>query len=142
MHVSRAHHTCSCFGLALLWLATGVGLPAAVHAANGPWKIELQAGQVDRSGLPIRVPVEVEGNLPDGSPAQVLLPDGTRVTGQFTAPTLLEVPAAKAAAAGTRRDVLSVLPTFPAGSTLTVVLEAGGPADAKPPRLAWKEQAG
>jgi len=142
MYVSRAHHACSRCGLALLWLATALGLPAVVHAADGPWKIELQAGNVERSGLPIRVPVEVEGNLPDGSPAQVLLPDGTRVTGQFTAPTLLEAPAAKGPQAGTRRDVLFVLPTFPAGTTLQVVLEAGGPAEAKPPRLAWKEQAG
>jgi len=120
-------------------LAAGLG--AAIAAAADPpaaaaeapvtaaFRILVEAGDVDRSNLPVRAPVTLAA-APADTTVRIRLADGSQVPGQLIEPALV-------GAAGPSRAVVFVLPSLPAGDSVTVHAEIGGPAPAAPPRLAW-----
>lgn len=114
-------------------------LPGAVAMAGSPaWHITVEAGAVDRSGLPIRAPVivaEAEAALP----VRIALPDGSSVEGQFMPTTLLVQPQAPAAGM-VARDLVFRLPTLPPATTAEVNAEVVNGGLGGAPRLVWKEQ--
>jgi hypothetical protein len=143
-------------GLLLGWAAAaGVavvsGKPAWAQApATAPappqavWKVDVSAGDVDRSNLPLRARVVLPVGLAaaDGETVKLKLADGSRVDGQLVPTGLLAadgVLPAEAAAGDTVRDVLFMLPKLPAGSRVELQAELPAAAHGKEPRLQWAE---
>jgi hypothetical protein len=133
-------------GLMSLGLALLGGQPAeAVAAEQAAWKVAIEAGEVSRSNLPVRVLLEVPESLASGA-VRVTLADGSQVDGQLLEPGLLAGLAAESPAAGSglvARELVVVLPKLPAEATVEVTVEVS-PADepGKPARLRWAEEPG
>lgn len=132
----------SLFGLALAVLGSQ---PAeAVAAEPAAWKLKIEAGEVSRSNLPIRVALDVPESLANGA-VRVTLADGSQVDGQLLEPGLLSLamPPAPAAAGLVARELVVVLPKLPAEATAEVTVEVS-PADeaGKPARLRWAAEPG
>lgn len=127
---------------ALAVLCGGLPCPAAEQ-----WRIVVEAGPVDRSGLPLRVPIAMpEASAPAaGQAVRVRLPDGSSVDGQVAAPGLL---ARRGPSAGgvVARQIVFVLPRLAAGTKVEVLAETGGIVAQEPtrdpasPRLRWVEE--
>jgi hypothetical protein len=119
-------------------------MPAVASAAVPSWKLRVEAGDVDRSNLPIRAAVRMPKAVADGRPAvRVALADGSQVDGQVVEQALLDH--AKPAAQGdtVARDLVFVLPKLSAGTTLEVTASVvDPPAAAAAPRLVWSDEAG
>lgn len=118
--------------LALLMLGT-----AATGAEFSP-ELEVAAGQVDRSGQPIRVAVV----LPAGfKPADATVTvDGKALVAQVTKPSLLSKPKQQVAG-GENAELVFIAPEFKAGSTLrgkAVITEKA----AEKPAAEWKDTTG
>ena len=125
--------------------------PAASRAADGDggaWKISVAAGDVDRSNLPIRARITV----PEGSPAaepgaavRLTLADGSVVDGQVV-PTTLFAPVPRGPFGMVHRDIVFMVPTLAAGSTVELKAEllsaAVSGASASEPRLKWDDEPG
>ena len=129
------------------WLGGGLWLWAAVLAvsvarADEPraWSIAIDPGDVDRSNLPVRVPLDVPRALAE-APMRIVLADGSQIEGQLVEPTLLSDRAEPAGAATVRRDLVFVLPRLPAGAAVEVTAEPAPPsAEPKPARLSWTSE--
>jgi hypothetical protein len=121
-----------------------LGSAACRAADEGPWKISVAAGDVDRSNLPLRARITV----PQGSPAaeggaavRIKLADGSHVDGQVV-PTELFAPLPRGPYGMEHRDIVFILPKLAAGTTVELQAELL-PADPKAePRLRWAEEAG
>ncbi|MFM7136142.1 MAG: DUF6807 family protein [Planctomycetota bacterium] len=123
-------------------LATGAALAVAVARADEPpaWTIAVDPGSVDRSNLPIRVPLGVPPALANAV-MRIVLGDGSQIEGQLVEPGLLAGRAGRTGAATLRRDLLFVLPHLPAGAAVEVTAEPAPPAaEPKPPRLTWTDE--
>lgn len=108
--------------------------PPQIPAA---WRIEIVAGDVDRSNLPLRAPLLVP-EAHTGSDVRILLTDGSQVLGQLVEPDLFSSER-KPVAGSLHRDVVFVLPSLPAGDSLHVTAELIDAAaePSLPQRLAW-----
>lgn len=110
------------------------------------WRIAVEAGPVDRSGLPLRAPIV----LPEASAAavgetvRVRLPDGSSVDGQVVSQGLLV--RGPSTAGLVAREIVFVLPRLAAGSKVEVLAKTVGAAppdgtrDPASPRLRWVEE--
>jgi hypothetical protein len=159
------------FPRGLLGLALAVlGSQSAEVVAAEPvaWKLTIEAGEVSRSNLPIRVALDVPESLANGV-VRVTLADGSQVDGQLLEPGLLSLamppagprgasptgrrddnpaatgPADSAPAPAGRvaRELVVVLPKLPAEATAEVTVDVS-PADeaGKPARLRWAAEPG
>lgn len=126
-----------------LWLLAAALAACGVRAEESPaWSITIDPGDVDRSNLPVRVPLALPEAMAD-SGMRIILADGSQIDGQLVEPGLLAGAAASAGQAMVRRDLLLVLPRLPAGAAVQVTAEPATPAsDAKPARLAWADEPG
>jgi hypothetical protein len=121
-----------------LWLLAGL-MACSMARADGPpaWSIAVDPGDVARSNLPVRVPLEVPEALAEAG-MRIVLADGSQIEGQLVEPGLLAGRAEPAGAAMVRRDLLFVLPRLPAGVPVEVTAEPAPPsAEPKPARLSW-----
>jgi len=124
------------------WLVAGLAALAGARAEDPvAWTVTVDPGDVDRSNLPVRVPLDVPASLADAG-MRIVLADGSQIDGQLVEPALFAGRSAPSDAS-TRRDLVFVLPRLPAGAAVQVTAEpAPSPSDAKPPRLAWAEEPG
>jgi hypothetical protein len=124
-----------------LWLVAAVVSLTAARANEPPaWSIAVDPGDVDRSNLPVRVPLEVPPALAEAG-IRIVLADGSQIEGQLVEPGLLAGRVGPAGAATVRRDLLFVLPRLPAGAAVEVTAEpAPPPPEPKPARLAWTDE--
>ncbi len=129
---------------AILALASGAALTAAADppaAEPAAWLVRIEAGQVDRSNLPVRSPLLVPEAL-IGATARIRLADGSQVDGQLVEPGLLAPGRQPPPAGFVHRDIVFVLPSLPAGDAVEVTAELSSPADpSAPPRLVWTDAA-
>jgi hypothetical protein len=137
-------------GLLACWLVVS-GLSAV--SAPPSWRISVEAGDVDRSNLPVRAAITATATeLAAGRGVWVKLADGSRVMGQIEPRGLLDtstggrLPNPATADEPQPWDILFVLPSLKSGSTIDVVAEpmvadpAAGPQP--PARLQWGGQPG
>lgn len=120
-----------CLSLALVAGEAAVAAPSL--------RITVEAGQVDRSGLPVRASVTASAAEVGGRAGVVRLktPDGSQVIGQVVPRGLLvPTPAGANPAAGS--DVVFVLPTLAAGTAVDLVAEPA--ATTGPARLEWHDR--
>ena len=120
-----------------LWLVAACLALANARADEPPaWLITVDPGDVDRSNLPVRVPLDVPLGLAEAR-IRIVLADGSQIDAQLVEPGLLAGRATPGVAA-VRRDLLFVLPRLPAGAVVEVTAEPAPPsAEPKPARLAW-----
>ncbi|MFM8891037.1 MAG: DUF6807 family protein [Planctomycetia bacterium] len=126
-------------GLCLACSSLALGAGQAAVAAPG-LGIRVEAGTVDRSGLPVRAGVTASAAEHCGRDGVVRLklPDGSHVIGQVV-PRGLLAPTSAAPDATTGSDVVFVLPTVAAGTAVDLVAEPAATADAAP-RLEWHDR--
>jgi len=104
------------------------------------WLIRVEAGDVDRSNLPVRSPLLVPESLA-AAPIRIRLANGSQVEGQIVESGLLAADRKPAPKGMLHRDVVFVLPSLPPGDTLEVTAElAAPPAAPAPSRLAWSDE--
>ena len=115
--------------------------PRQTHAEPLAWKIRIEAGDIDRSNLPIRAPVVVPEAAAVAQSIQITLADGSHVVGQILPPGLLEKPPS-VPAKNVPRDIVFVLPRLLAGTSIDVVAEAQDDRTSANPRLHWADAAG
>jgi hypothetical protein len=138
--------------VAVLGVAAVIGGGTAPDAAAGEtWRIKVDAGDVDRSGLPLRAPIALPAaEVARGPAVRLTGPAGLEAVGQIVPWSILAAEATAsedgaAAGAATPCDILFVLPRLAAGTSVELSAElaaAGtGAADAAP-RLVWREAAG
>ncbi|NCX98516.1 MAG: hypothetical protein EBX35_08070, partial [Planctomycetia bacterium] len=125
-------------GLLAAWLRRpGAGDARGRRLTDG--SIAIDPGDVDRSNLPVRVPLDVPQALAEAG-IRIGLADGSQIDGQLVEPGLLAGRAGPGADGTVRRDLVFVLPRLPAGAAAQVTAEPASPAEPKPPRLAWVEE--
>jgi hypothetical protein len=123
---------------ALLALASGAAV--ATDTPPAAWLVRVEAGEVDRSNLPVRSALLVPESLA-GATARILLADGSQVDGQLLEPGLLAAGRMPPPEGFVHRDVVFVLPSLPAGDAVEVTAELVPPVDPPaPPRLAWANE--
>lgn len=122
------------------------GMPPAKAES---WRIAVEAGVVDRSGLPLRATLRLPEATASaaGQGVRIRLADGSHVDGQIVPPGLLE--RAGPSPGGTvARDIVFVLPRLTAGTRVEVVAEmrtSVRPGETNAPhsgRLRWVEESG
>lgn len=131
----------------------GLGPSGGLAAAAPAWRITVEAGDVDRSNLPVRAAIMATPAELSSLGVSVKFADGSQVAGQIVPRGLFEKgegslrPAADAAADKPLPwDILFVLPKLAAGGTvdlsaeLVVANPAGVPG--QPARLQWSDSAG
>lgn len=124
---------------ALLALACGAALADPPASETAAWLIRIEAGDVDRSNLPVRSPLLVPEALVAAA-VRVRLADGSQVDGQLVSPGLLAAARKPPPRGLVHRDVLFVLPSLPPGDAVEVTAELAAPAEsAVPPRLVWAD---
>lgn len=124
-----------------LWLVVALVALAGVRADEpAAWSIVIDPGDVDRSNLPVRVPLAVPQGLAEAG-MRIVLADASQIDGQLVEPGLLAGRAGPVEAGTVRRDLVFVLPRLPAGAAVQVTAQpAPPPAEPKPPRLAWAQE--
>jgi len=127
-----------------VYLIGAIGATACHAAEEGPWKISVAAGGVDRSNLPLRARITV----PQGSPAaeggaavRLKLADGSHVDGQVM-PTELFAPLPRGPYGMEHRDIVFMLPKLEAGTTVELHAELLPDDPKSEPRLRWTEEPG
>ncbi len=124
------------------------------HLTAAPaWRITVEAGDVDRSNLPVRAAITATREELSSLGVSVKFADGSQVMGQIVPRGLLDPtdetrqPSADVPAGQPNSwDILFVLPKLTASSTIDLVAElttagsAGAPAS--PARLQWSDSAG
>jgi hypothetical protein len=92
---------------------------AGAFAAGKTLELTVEAGKTDRHNTPVCVPLSVDKEFAGDVRADVLLPGGKQVSGQFTAPGLL-TERIEPKKDQVRRDLHFLVPSLNAGDTLPI----------------------
>jgi hypothetical protein len=121
-------------------LAALAAASAAAAEESPAWSIVVDPGDVDRSNLPVRVPLDVPQALAEAG-IRIVLADGSQIDGQFVEPGLFAAARGSGKTACVPRDLMFVLPRLPAGAVVEVTAElAPAAAEPKPARLSWTDE--
>lgn len=116
-----------------------VSVAGLATAAEKSFSITVEAGEFDRTNVPIKVDIELPPDLTDA--ASATLSDGTnQLTGQITSPGLLS--AAFGKAEQNRRELHFVLPELKAGKSISLTATVSDKVSTAGDGFTWSTEPG
>jgi hypothetical protein len=127
---------------ALPWLLVSSAPAAPQKASAWQFELEVSAGKLDRTNVPVCVPLTVGKEFAAARAALLQAPGGEKLTGQLTAPGLLTEQGMPDDKGGTRRDLHFILPALKAGKSLRLKVAVTDRPPARVKSFSWHDTKG